>query len=91
MLDEENNIFIHNDKIIKLGREQTELLGYLIERRYKRTSTQQLSMHLYGVPLDPLLKNAIATRVWRLNRKLKGIIKIAGEHSKGYKIQYNVK
>ena len=88
MLDEENNIFIHNDEIIRLGTIETSLLSYLIARRYVRTTAEQISKKIYGASLDKCTKDAVTTLINKLNKKLKGILKIQSKFRLGYRVIY---
>lgn len=88
MLDEENNIFIHNDEIIRLGTIETNLLSYLIARRYVRTTIEQINKKIYCVSLDQYTQDAAITLISRLKRKLKGAIKVHSKTRLGYRVIY---
>lgn len=81
MLDDDRRLFVINDKIIKLTKNETKLMQVLIKNKGKWTSTEDLVKLV-----DCNSTNALHKLISKLNDKIKKQYHIKNNRTKGYRI-----
>ena len=77
MLDEEMEIYIGKNGIIKLTSNETWLLTLLLSKKSKSATYKEINEHMWGnlLPMNRVRAN-IQVTIMKLNKKLKGEFQI---------------
>ena len=90
MHDEDNCVFIGENKTIDLTVKENKILKLLIQNKGKVVKYEQFCKLLYDDNIDYYFKNCISNKICRLRKKLKGEVEILTVTKIGYKIPANI-
>ena len=88
MLDEDNCRYIYKDKIIKLGKKETRLLYYLIYYKNTVAMYEPLVEFVFKTKHDKYTHMNMCLMIFKLRKKMQGIIEIKNLYYMGWKIKY---
>lgn len=88
MLDEQNYRFVDGNLIIKLTKQETRALYYLIKNKKGITNPISLAMFVGYEQYDRYIAACVCTMLSNLRQKLKFIVKISHRQGIGYEIEY---
>ena len=88
MLDEDNCRYLHKGRIISLSKKETRMLYFLIYYKDKVALYEPLVEFVFNQKHDEYTHDCMLVMIFKLKRKMQGIIEIKNHCFKGWKIKY---